>query len=213
MGISERRRSPASASSPTRRLGGWGAALAIVLALAYYLEWAIIAPWDYYWGGHFHWQRGWHGVGRLQAPAAGGEYTLGIRILPTSGRRHVYVSGEAMLCTPRGERLPLAFTVRMPAHAGAAMSGRPLRLLFLPSHLASDRRHPQFHLYGAFDGEQLQMHDRGELAAAFTPQGLLREQPTVADEQNDTQVRFHPSDSWSVSQRCGGGGAFTRVSR
>ena len=69
----------------------------------------LFAPWAYYMGGRFHWLPMWQGVGRLHSNSAGGDYALYVWFWPDSGRLRglTYVKGNALLCTPRGERFNL----------------------------------------------------------------------------------------------------------
>src|SRR5215469_9254964 len=81
-------------------------AFGAVLLLAMY---AVFTPWAFYMGGRFHWFPSWQGVGRLHSNSSGGDYAIYLYFYPQV-RRHSglqHVAGQAMLCTPRGEKFSL----------------------------------------------------------------------------------------------------------
>jgi hypothetical protein len=69
----------------------------------------VFAPWSFYMGGRFHAIPMWQGWGRLHSNSGGGDYVLYVWFRPDSGRLRglVYVKGQAVLCTPRGEKFVL----------------------------------------------------------------------------------------------------------
>jgi len=79
---------------------------------------AIAAPWGFFMGGRFHAIPMWQGVGRIDSNRAGGGYAVYVWFWPDHGRlRNLgYVQGNAMVCTPRGEKffLTLGGTLEKP---------------------------------------------------------------------------------------------------
>ncbi len=103
--------------------------LALGVALIFVLQ-ALFFPWIYYTGGHWHPLPQWQGVGRFSAD--GGEYALFIRMMPAPSGSHVYLStslrGNALLCTPEGQRLPLRLYAGMAKHLPLDVRGQKVTL-------------------------------------------------------------------------------------
>jgi hypothetical protein len=178
--------------------------LAFGCALIYVL-FAVLAPWNFYFGGHFHLVPGWTGHGWIHS-AAGGNYYLFVNFTPTTPGYHKSpLGGTGYLCTPRGEKFRLHFGGDMPRSHGADLRGVPIHLyLFnwpLFAQLSADRR-PSFDLYGTFGNSELIMDDRGSLARAFRPDGTLAgprdhrpwTQPSSRVRlEEDSSLHFNPS--------------------
>ena len=103
---------PPGMPAPRRR--GHGCLVQLLGALAlgailFLIISAVFTPWAFYMGGHFHWLPSWQGVGRLHSNSSGGDYAIYLYFYPQirrySGPRHV--AGQALLCTPRGEKFSL----------------------------------------------------------------------------------------------------------
>ncbi len=178
--------------------------IAVVLMLS-----AVLAPWNFFYGGRFHIVPGWTGWGRMHSTAAGGDYDMWVRILPTTpGYRKSPIRGIAYLCTPRGERFRLSFGGSLPRHHGADTRGLPIHLYMfnwppLYPQFTNDWR-PHIDLYGTFEGSELVMEDRGSLASAFRPDGTLyaardRNRPRGTE---DVRVTFRESSPWEISPSC-----------
>lgn len=183
-------------------------ALALLFGCALlYLIFIVLAPWNFYFGGHFHFVPGWTGRGWMHSTAAGGDYFLWVSFQPTTpGYRKSPLQGTAILCTPRGEKFRLHFGGDMPRSHGTDLRGVPIHLYLynwpLLAQFVGDRR-PRFDLYGAFGNSELVMEDRGSLARAFRPDGALygprdRERPW---NQQTTHVTL-AEGSWEFSSSC-----------
>jgi hypothetical protein len=200
---------PASA----RRRGCTGCLAQTALGLAFgctvlYLIYALLAPWNFYFGGHFHLVPGWTGRGWMHSTAAGGDYYLCVRFEPTTpGYRKSPLQGVAYLCTPRGEKFRLHFGGGMPPNHGTDLRGFPIHLYMnnwaLGAQFTGDRR-PQLDLYGTFGDSQLILEDRGSLARAFRPDGTLHE-PRDRNrpwQQESAHVTLQEDSSWGLSTSC-----------
>jgi hypothetical protein len=64
--------------TPYRCLCAGGDRIIIALGLD-----ALLAPWNFYCGGHFHLLPGWQGSGWIHSKASGGDYFMWIRFTPT----------------------------------------------------------------------------------------------------------------------------------
>ncbi len=182
-------------------------ALALLAGVALmYLIFVLLAPWNFYFGGHFHLVPGWTGRGWMHSNAAGGDYFLLVRFEPTMpGYRKSPIQGTASLCTPKGQKFRLRFGGDMPHNHGTDLRGVPIHLYFYGwsgLQLSPDRR-PSFDLYGTFGDSELVMGDQGGLATAFRPDGTLY-------GPRDHRVRSHESahvvlkedSSWVSSTSC-----------
>ncbi len=163
---------------------------------------ALLAPWNFYFGGHFHAVPGWAGWGRMHSTAAGGDYYMYVYFEPTTpGYRKSPIKGIAYLCTPRGERYRLRFGGDMPRKHGTDLRGVPIHLYMsnqaLRSRLLGDRR-PHLDLYGTFGNSELIMEDRGTLAAAFAPDGALyrANDRNRSTRKEDIHVTFEERSPW-----------------
>ena len=103
-------------SRPRGRVGCLGfllfcAALAIGGGLFAY----FVAPWNFNFGGHFHPLGGWQGLGRFHSASGGGDYEMWVSFEITVPKRlQSPLSGTAIPCSPRGERLKLKLSADMP---------------------------------------------------------------------------------------------------
>jgi hypothetical protein len=167
---------------------------------------ALLAPWNFYYGGHFHASASWQGIGTLHSDAAGGDYTMWIRLSPTiPGYRKSPLRGVAYLCTPHGERFSLTLGGLMPRNHGTDLTGVPLHLYMNNHHLfwslnGDDR--PNLNLYGSFGDSVLNMEDRGGLAHAFGPDGKLlpRQGASRPSKAENIKVTFKESSSWTLGR-------------
>lgn len=171
-----------------------------------YLLYALLAPWNFYFGGHFHFVPGWTGRGWMRS-AAGRNYYLWIRFTPTTpGYRKSPLRGTAFLCTPRGEKFRLNFGGSMPAKHGADLRGVPIHLYLynwpLLNQFSGDRR-PSLDLYGSFGKAELTLEDRGSLAPAFRPDGSLHvPRDRVPWTQESARVTLEEDSSWTFIPSC-----------
>lgn len=193
-----------------RRHGCAGCLAQSALALAggcalIYLLFALLAPWNFYFGGHFHLVPGWTGRGWMRS-AAGGNYYLWVSFTPTTpGYRKSPLKGTAFLCTPRGEKFRLHFGGSLPAKHGADLRGVPIHLYLYNwplLDLSGDRR-PSFDLYGTFGNSELILEDQGSLARAFRPDGTLHvPRDRVPWKQESARVTLEEDSSWAFSPSC-----------
>jgi hypothetical protein len=137
--------------------------------------------WNFHLGGHFHPLGGWQGKGTLHSTAAGGDYTIWIQFEVTSRPRHrgdPTLRGSAVLCSPRGEYLPLNIWADALRAHGDDLTGVPLHVRmnrWMPFALSGAARNPQLDLHGAFGDDVLVLEDRGSVGLAFSPDGKVRE--------------------------------------
>ncbi len=166
-------------SRPRGRVGCLGfllfvAALAIGGGLFAYL----VAPWNFNFGGHFHPLGGWQGWGRFRSPSGGGDYEMWVSFEITVPQRlRSPLSGTAILCSPRGERLKLKLYGDMPRNHGADLANVPLHLYLhriAPLATTIEGRRPHIDLWGAFGDSVLEVEDRGSIGTAFAPDGTVR---------------------------------------
>jgi hypothetical protein len=169
-------------SERPRRRGCAGCLTQVALSLMFgcavmYALFVVLAPWNFYFGGHFHLVPGWTGRGWIHSPTAGGDYYLWVSFTPTTpGYRKSPLQGTAYLCSPRGEKFRLHFGGSMPRSHGTDLRGVPIHLYLynwpLLANFVGDRQ-PSFDLYGTFGDAKLIMDDRGSLARAFRADGTL----------------------------------------
>jgi hypothetical protein len=153
----------------------------------------LLAPWNFYYGGHFHLFGGWSGWGKLHSNVAGGDYHLWIQLgTPTPGRYKSPLKGTAILCTPRGEHYWLHFGGSLPRDHGTDLAGVPLHLyLYQYSNfsMGGDQR-PHIDLYGAFGDSRLALEDRGSIARAFNSDGSLSKSNVTTHSRPTENIQF-----------------------
>ena len=193
-------------------LGRIGLSLLFGVALMFAI-YALLAPWTFYYGGHFHIIPGWNGWGRLHSTAAGGDYYMLLRIAPTTpGYRKSPIRGTAFLCTPRGERFRLSFGGSFLQKHGVDLRGVPIHLYMynrpiFSSYFSADRN-PRLDLYGAFGDSELVMEDHGSLANAFRPDGTPYgpADRNRARSKENVHVIFREGSPWELTPACPAGG-------
>ena len=152
--------------------------LLFVLIGAVFMGGAVLfAPWAFYMGGRSHMIPMWQGWGRLHSNSGGGDYTLYIWFRPDSGRLRglVYVKGDAVLCTPRGEKfvLTLGGTFGKPdgGWRGSDLNGKSANFYMFNrtvSHIlngASPR--PELKLHGKWNNPDLVLDDDSSIQRNF----------------------------------------------
>jgi hypothetical protein len=169
---------------PRRRAGCLGTLLSLVGILVVFVVVAgvfafVVAPWNFNFGGHFHPLGGWRGRARFHSATTGGDYDMWLSFDVTVPRRMMSpLSGTAVLCTPRGERLVLKLAGDMPRDHGRSLQNVPLHLYLhrlAPLATTIEGRHPHIDLYGAFGDSVLTVEDRGSIGTAFMPDGTVRQ--------------------------------------
>jgi hypothetical protein len=194
-----------------RRRGCLGCLIQPALALLgggalLYLICILLAPWNFYFGGHFHPVPGWTGRGWMHSSDVGGDYFLFVRFEPTvPGYRKSPISGNGFLCSPKGEKFRLRFGGSMPRNHGTDLRGVPIHLYFYGwtgLQLAADRR-PRFDLFGSFGDSELTMDDHGSLAIAFRPDGTLYgPRDHRSGKPENAHVTLSEDSSWVPSTAC-----------
>jgi hypothetical protein len=168
---------------------------------------AALAPYTYYYGGHFH-LPGWQGQGWIHSEAAGGDYWLWLRIDPTTpAYRKSDINGLAYLCTPKGERFRLNVGGMLPRN-------RPTNTIGVPIHLYMHNRpifwqfnndqRPSLDFYGAFGDRQLVLENRGSLPTAFRSDGTLYplNDPNRPWSKERVTFTLYESSPWTVGPPC-----------
>ena len=150
------------------------AALALGLVLVYAL-YGLLAPWAFFLGsGTFHFVPGWSGWGRMHSNSFG-DYALYVSIQPSFRGSHMYagsyLTGNAWLCTPRGETFRMKLGGGMRAHLGANTNGEKVSLYMynwpaFTGGFITDRR-PSIEFRGQWQNPNIVLDDHGSLAASF----------------------------------------------
>lgn len=204
-------------AQPTRRSGGGCLGclgclprlllLGVALYAAMLVMFGLLAPWNLYFGGHFHPMGGWQGWGRLHSESAGGDYFMWIRLGVTMPALRISpITGVAYLCTPRGEHFHLNLGGSMPREHGTDLTGVPLHFYMSNRgvfNISADHR-PYIDLYGSFGDSQLIMEDHGSLANAFNRDGSLSDsrQRNRPRSHENIQVTFKESTPWVLVPSC-----------
>jgi hypothetical protein len=149
-------------------------ALGVVLVLA--ID-AVFAPWAFYMGGHFHIYPGWTGWGKFHSNTAG-DCALYVSISPTTGGRGTYravphVKGNAVLCTPRGEKYKLRVGGDFGKTSGADLQGKTAYLYANNYSVFSSSTRPSLEFRGKWNNPDLVLDDQGSINRAFDPGGAL----------------------------------------
>jgi len=133
----------------------------------------LLNPWALHMGGRWTPALMWHGIGNLQS-TTGAKYGLFLEVTlyVRSGRRSIgsgnNLSGTAKLCTPQGEIYPLTVSGHI-KRVWLDADRKPLTLYFRSAKDAQPRLN--FELLGSWEGQQLVLEDRGNMAMSFAPDG------------------------------------------
>ncbi len=140
---------------------------------------ALTAPWAFYMGGRFHLVPQWQGWGRLHSTSAGGDYALYVTLWPSHGRfrQLVYVTGRAVVCTPRGERFALTLGGNFDKPPARDLNGKRASLYMFNrtfKHIfAGAPAKPELELRGHWSNPDLVGDDGGSIAGNFGPDARL----------------------------------------
>ena len=196
-----------------------GLRLLVVMLLAVALMFAteaIFNPWIYFTGGHWHALPEWQGWGRFTA--GGGQYALYVRMLPRpSGPPYLSKSlgGDALLCTPGGERLHLGLYGSMAKHLPLDVRGQVVylgisrRSAWAPWSSASYRAagSPGLQLKGVWGDDAID-------ATGFLRRARDASQGVADKEKIPVTVKFEQASYWPLWPECPGpapaGGAASR---
>ena len=195
--------------APPRRRGlrGFPAFLALLLILALFPAGLyVLAPWNYYTGGHFHILPWWQGAAHFSAPASGGDYYMFFTISPSLSQYRDYdMKGTAFLCTPRGERIAYAVGGELPKGTYKELNGVPIRmrLVTLSSRIAINGKMDAYlDLVGTFDHSNLVIHDNGSLGRAFNANGVMQSSLTMGSGKQDLAFTLKEIPLSSTMQAC-----------
>ncbi|HVO46102.1 MAG TPA: hypothetical protein VMT29_07165 [Steroidobacteraceae bacterium] len=194
---------------PRKRVGCLGGVLrALLFGVAlFYVLCALLAPWNFYFGGHLHLIPGWQGGGWLRTTTSGGDYYLWIRLNPTTpGQRKSPLQGVAYLCTPHQERFRLKLYGSILQSHGTDLTGVPLHLYMHPRagfFQISAHNDPVIDLYGSFGDARFVAEDRSSLARAFNPDGTLyKHDQKERHRSENVTVTFLEGSPWTISPDC-----------
>ncbi|MGZ4845774.1 MAG: hypothetical protein ACXV75_13785 [Candidatus Angelobacter sp.] len=146
-------------------------ALGVVVLLAVT---ALVAPWGFFMGGRFHIIPQWTGWGQMHSKLAG-DYALFVNFSPKTGRGLglTHVSGNAYLCTPRGEKFNLRLGGDFEKHSGIDLQGKSAYLYMNNYTVLSSSTAPSLEFRGRWNNPDLVLDDGGSLTRAFDPGGKL----------------------------------------
>jgi len=139
----------------------------------------LFYPWAFYLGGKFHIMPFWQGWGRMHSK--GGDYLVWVQFEPTPRGSKMYLetnlTGRALVCTPRGERLPMHLGGGMRKHLNLSTDGEAIHLYmdYWPlgfGGFVTDHR-PSLQFRGHWQNPNLLMDDHGSVANAFEPDGTV----------------------------------------
>jgi hypothetical protein len=137
---------------------------------------AIVAPWGFFMGGRFHIYPQWTGWGKLHSNIAG-DYVLYVTISPSTGGRGgrggPRVKGNAVLCTPRGERYKLRVGGDFQKNTGTDLQGRTAYIYAHNYSKLTGHNDPQLEFRGKWNNPDLVLDDQGSINRAFDPGGTL----------------------------------------
>lgn len=169
-----------SSQVPKRRRRGGAKQCFIVLLLliAVGVLYVALNPWAFFMGGNFHPLGYWQGYGRMHSATAG-DYFLYVYIHPYMRRSSSIVpstplSGDAYLCTPKGERFYLRLGGSMPWGYYVNSLGKSIHVYTHKYRTFSPDDRPNFDLYGHWGQGELVADDHKTLSTAFLPDGTLR---------------------------------------
>ncbi len=187
------------------------AALALGLALAYGL-YALLTPWGFYLGSDtFHAYPGWTGWGRMHSTNSG-DYALYVSIMPGFRGSRVYahsnLTGNAWLCTPRGETFRMKLGGGMRPGLGSHINGEAISLYMntwpaFTGNFTGDHR-PSLEFRGHWQNPNLVLDDHGTLAWAFLPDGsVYRGHSTSYSPKTETvPLTLHPGSFSDFKSAC-----------
>ena len=135
---------------------------------------AVFTPWGFYMGGHFHIIPNWTGWGRMHSKLAG-DYILFASFSPKTGRGLglTHVSGNAVICTARGEKFNLRLSGDFQNPHGTDLQGKTAHLYANHYSTFSGSTAPSLDFRGKWNNPDLVLDDGGSLTRAFDPDGKL----------------------------------------
>jgi hypothetical protein len=158
-------------------LGQLGLLVVIGIAVGVVIP-ALLTPWAFYMGGNFHLLPMWSGWGRLHSTKAGGDFAVLVTFYPhiRKGTGLTHVSGNAVLCTPAGEKLNLNLGGDFQRDLRRDTDGKTASFYMysytVSSQFSGDSR-PHLELRGHWKNPDLVLDDHGSIARSFEPDGKL----------------------------------------
>jgi hypothetical protein len=149
------------------------AALALGVVLIIGIQ-AVFTRWGFYMGGHFHLIPNWTGWGQMHSKLAG-DYALFVNFSPKTGRHlgPTHVSGNAVICTPRGEQYKLRLGGDFGKPSGTDLQGKSAYLYMNNYSVLSSSTAPSLDFRGKWNNPDLVLDDQGSLNRAFDPGGAV----------------------------------------
>jgi hypothetical protein len=140
---------------------------------------ALLAPWSFFLGGHFHALPVWYGWGRLQAHS--GNYVIYVQLEPSfrGSRmyRHSLIDGTARLCSPRGEEFPLKLSGDMRPGVSTNLEGEKINFTanYWPPGTGGfiTNRAPRFAVRGVWHSTDIVGDDDGSISNSFNADGSV----------------------------------------
>jgi hypothetical protein len=145
-----------------------------LLLLVFILVGVVGKPWGLHMGGRWTPAMVWHGYGKMHA-STGQNYMLWLNIGPMavasrkSGRRDNF-QGTATLCTPGGQRITLDVFGKVDAWLDAG--GKPMTMRLATQR--GIRPVASFRLEGQWEGQELELSDKGSMADSFRSDGTAK---------------------------------------
>jgi hypothetical protein len=187
------------------------AALALGLVLVYAL-YGLLAPWAFYLGTDtFHAIPGWTGWGRMHSNNLG-DFALYVRIEPSFRGNRVYrasnLTGNAWLCTPRGETFRMHLGGGMRYGLGSHINGEKISLYMhnwpiFTGNFTGDHR-PSLEFRGQWQNPNIVLDDHGTLAWAFLPDGTVyrSHSPNYSPQKETVPLTLHPGSWYDFKSTC-----------
>jgi hypothetical protein len=170
---------PPTPPAPQKKRLGWGCFStmtgAVLVTIAVLI---LLNPWALHIGGRWTPALTWHGIGKFHS-TTGATYGLFIEVspdMPHSGR-HTAVGprsnlrGAAKICTPQGDVYPLTVSGSL-KKAWLDVEGKPVTFYFHSLKNADPKLN--FELLGAWQGQELVLDDRGNMAMSFASDGRAK---------------------------------------
>lgn len=165
---------------------------------------AIVAPWGFFIGGHFHIIPQWSGWGQMHSKIAG-DYAVLVTFSPKTGRGLglTHVSGNAWLCTPRGEKFNLRLAGDFQNPHGTDLQGKTAHLYASNYSTFSGSTAPSLDFRGRWNNPDLVLDDGGSLNRAFDPGGALANNQHMRPyKQEVTPLTLHEGGSADFKAAC-----------
>ena len=165
---------------------------------------ALVTPWGFYMGGHFHLIPQWSGWGQMHSKLAG-DYALFVNFSPKTGRHLglTHVSGNAYLCTPLGEQYKLRLSGDFENPHGTDLQGKTAHLYANNYSTFSGGTAPSVDFRGKWSNPDLVLDDHGSLNRAFDPGGkLVTNQHMRPYVQEVVPLTLHEGDYSDFNAAC-----------